>query len=70
MKQCCPWGKKEGKEKSYHFAYSEQGSTKIHSHLNQREVMGTWEKKETPTGSKKQNKKKQELNKLNSVELN
>ena len=49
------------KEKSYRFAHPAQGSTHSYPYFNQREGMGTSEKKELHTGSKKKirtNKKK------------
>ena len=43
----------EEKEKSQYFIHSTQDTTNSHPHFNLRERMGTWEKNETHTGSKK-----------------
>ena len=43
----------EKKEKYHYFTHSAKNHTNFHSHFNQRERMGTWEKEETHTRSKK-----------------
>ena len=44
--------KRKKNEKSYRFAHPALGSTYPYLHLNQREGMATWEKKEPLAGSK------------------
>ena len=54
IKQYCLWNKRE---KSYYFTHPTQDTTNSHSHFNQKERMGTWEKKESYT-KKSKNKRK------------
>ena len=49
IKQCCL----EEKEKYNYITHPAEDHTNFHLHYNQKEKMGTWEKEETHTRSKK-----------------